>query len=425
MEEETAKRTLKRLVEENRRLREENRAAQERILTLHVLQALTQSLSSELNLEPLLKNILRSAVKVVKAAAGSLLLLDPVTEELVFEVIEGGGGKALEKRRMKKDQGIAGWVVTHQQPLIVQDVSQDKRFYRQIQEEIKFKTNSLICVPLITKGKIIGVLEVLNKMSGELFNDDDLDVLITFAAQSAVAIENARLYHDLRDERDRIVAVEEEVRKRLARALHDGPAQILSAIMMSIRFAQHLVNKDPDKAEEELAQLEPLADTALRQVRTMLFDLRPVILETHGLVSALKSYVQRLQEANGMAAHLSIEGHVGRLATEVETGIFSIVQEAINNAKKHASDSDVWLTIARKGENLVVAVKDEGPGFDLAEVDKTYGQRGSLGLLNMRERTEIIGGSLSIESAIGQGTTVTLTVPLQGDSVAYSALLER
>lgn len=413
MDDQAIEKILRKLIETNKRLKEEHKAALERIVTLEVLQNLTQSLSSELNLEPLLKNILRSAVEVVGASAGSLLLLDPIADELVFEVIEGGGGEALEKRRMRKDKGIAGWVVTNRQPLIVQDVSQDDRFYKEILTDIDFQTTSLICVPLMTKGRIIGVLQILNKKSGELFSDEDVALLTTFAAQSAVAIENARLYHDLREERDRIVAVEEDVRKRLARDLHDGPTQLLSAIIMSFNFIKELAAREPQNVEEAVVQLESMASKALRQVRTMLFDLRPVILETHGLIPALETYVERLREGEEMAIQLRLEGTLERLEPQAESAIFSIVQEAVTNARKYARGSQVWLTVQRREDELLVSVKDEGPGFDVASVDRSYGQRSSLGLLNMRERAALIEGNLSIQSAVGQGTNVVLTVPLK------------
>jgi signal transduction histidine kinase len=412
LNEQAIEKILKKLIATNKRLKGKNKAALERIATLEVLQSLTQSLSSELNLEPLLKNILRAAVEVVGASAGSLLLLDPITDELVFEVIEGGAGEALEKRRMKKDKGIAGWVVTHCQPMIVQDVSQDDRLYKEVLKDIDFQTTSLICIPLMTKGQIIGVLQILNKRSGELFDNEDVDLLTTFAAQSAVAIENARLYRDLREERDRIVALEEDVRKRLARDLHDGPAQLLSAIIMSLSFVKKLVAREPQKVEEEVTQLESMASRALRQVRTMLFDLRPVILETHGLVPALETYAERLRENEGMTIQLRLEGTLERLEPQAESAIFSIVQEAVNNAKKYAREGQVWLTVQRREDELVVSIKDEGPGFDVTSVEKSYGQRGSLGLINMRERAALIEGNLSIQSAVGQGTTVVLTVPL-------------
>jgi len=420
---ERKKRSIEELLFENEILRAENKAARERIAALRALQLVAQSLASELNLEPLLKNILGSAVEVMDASAGSLLLIDPATDELVFEVIEGGGGEALQGQRMAKDKGIAGWVVTNRRPLIVNDVDKYERHYKGIETATGFKTDTLICVPLLAKGKVIGALEVLNKRSGENFNDEDLDILTTFAAQSATAIENARLYRDLREERDRIVALEEEVRRRLARDLHDGPAQLLSAIIMSVQFVKEILARTPeklDKLREELEELEPLATKALHQVRTMLFDLRPVILETQGLAPALESYVKRLRLANDFAVSLEIKDFSERLDAKAEAAIFSIVQEAVGNARKHAHASHLELRMAKQDGNLVVTIRDDGQGFDVARVDRSYDRYGNLGLLNMRERAEMLNGEFSIESAVGQGTLVKLIVPLQASDGADS-----
>lgn len=319
---------------------------------------------------------------------------------------------------MAKDKGIAGWVVTNRRPLIVDDVDKHDRHYKGIETATDFKTDSLICVPLMVKGKVIGALEVLNKRSGENFNDDDLDILTTFAAQSATAIENARLYRDLREERDRIVALEEKVRKRLARDLHDGPAQLLSAIIMSVQFAKDILARTPEKLDklgEELKELEPLATRSLQQIRTMLFDLRPVILETRGLTPALESYVERLRLANDFAVSLEVKDFYERLDAKAEASIFSIVQEAVGNVRKHAHASHLELGIARHNGNLVVTVRDDGQGFDVDRVKRSYDQCGRLGLLNMRERAEMLHGEFSIESAVGQGTLAKLIVPLQAN----------
>ena len=421
------KRSIEELLFENEILKAENKAARERIAALRALQQVAQSLASELNLEPLLKNILRSAVEVMDASAGSLLLLDPATDELIFEVIKGGGRQTLQGQRMAKDKGIAGWVVTNRRPLTVNDVDKYERPYKGIETDTDFKTDSLICVPLMAKGKVIGALEVLNKRSGGKFNDDDLDILTTFAAQSATAIENARLYRDLREERDRIAALEEEVRKRLACDLHDGPAQLLSAIIMSIQFTKQILTRTPEKLDKlraELKELEPLATKALHQIRTMLFDLRPVILETQGLAPALESYVKRLRLANDFAVSLEVKDFSERLDAKAEAAIFSIVQEAVSNARKHAHASHLELGIARHNGNLVVTIRDDGQGFDVARMDKSYDQCGSLGLLNMRERAEMLNGEFSIESAVGQGTLVKLIVPLQASGGTDSGEME-
>jgi signal transduction histidine kinase len=404
---------LEALKEEVAQQRRESAAALEQLSILQVLQNLTRTLSSELNLEPLLQMILASAVQVMGASAGSLLLLDQRMDELVFEVIEGGGGVALEGARMPADKGIAGWVATNREPLIVDDVNRDDRHYRDIAQDYDFSTTSILCVPLIAKGQVIGVLQVLNKKPGKYFTPEDQEILTTFAAQSAVAIENARLYQSLREEHDRLIAVEEDVRRGLARELHDGPAQMLAAIIMSANFVQQAIaHESIEHAVAELDEMLPVAEKALRQVRTLLFDLRPVILETQGLVPALESYARRLRDAEDMNVVLNAEGEFGRLSHNAEVAVFLIVQEAINNVKKHARASRIDIDVAPEDGELVVVIRDDGVGFNTKDVSDGYDERGSLGMLNMQERAEIVGGSLTVSSQTGQGTTITMRLPL-------------
>jgi signal transduction histidine kinase len=228
--------------------------------------------------------------------------------------------------------------------------------------------------------------------------------------------EKVRSIEELLFENEMLKAENEKVRKRLARDLHDGPAQLLSAIIMSVQFAKEILTRTPkklDKLRAELDELDPLATKALHQVQTMLFDLRPVVLETHGLASALESYVKRLRLANDFAVSLEIKDFSERLDAKAEAAIFSIVQEAVGNARKHAHASRLELGITRHDGNLVVTIRDDGRGFDVGRVDRSYDQCGNLGLLNMRERAEMLKGEFSIESAIGQGTLVKLVVPLQ------------
>ena len=397
---------------DNERLREEMRQAQERISALTVLQEVSRILTAGLQLEPLLNEILRSAVQIMGAAAGALILLDPETDELVFSVIAGGGGVALLDRRMGKNEGIAGWVVSHGEPVIIDDVATDERWYREIQKDTGFLRSSLLCVPLTYEGSVIGALEILNKVSGEKFDEDDLDLLTTLAHQSATAIENARLYQSLKEERDKIVAIEEEVRKELARDLHDGPVQLLSAIVMQLQYVQRLAEGTPEELPTGLEDLGKLASKALRQLRNMLFDLRPVVLETEGLIPAVRTYTELIRREEQIAIHLNLTAPEARLPGKMEKALFSIIQEAVANVRKHARAENLWISIVPQGDRLLVTVKDDGQGFDPAEVKKSYSTRGSLGLLHIQERAELLGAKLAIDSAIGKGTIVTLVLPL-------------
>ncbi|MEW5957996.1 MAG: GAF domain-containing sensor histidine kinase, partial [Chloroflexota bacterium] len=384
--------------------------AQQRIAALHVVHEVTGSLTSELNLEPLLYKILTQAVEVMNASAGSLLLLDELTDELVFAVIKGGGGENLKGVRMSRDKGIAGWVATHRKPLIVDDVNSDNRHYQSIANSFDYKPTSLLCVPMISRSKLIGVLQVLHNKPGRYFGELEELLLTTFANQSAIAIENARLYESLKEERDHLVVVEDEIRKRLARDLHDGPTQLLASMIMSLSFTKELINRAPEHALGEIDHNLTVAEKALKQLRTLLFDLRPVILETQGLIPALEMYAERLRETDNLNIILTIENGFERLAPRAEVAIFAIVQEAINNAKKYAQAVRIDLVIRADDEHdiLTVLIKDDGRGFDVKQVKARYEEQGSLGLINMQERAEMIGGTLKIHSEIKRGTRVVL-----------------
>ncbi|MDH4137378.1 MAG: ATP-binding protein, partial [Anaerolineae bacterium] len=153
------------------------------------------------------------------------------------------------------------------------------------------------------------------------------------------------------------------------------------------------------------------------EIRTMLFTLRPVILETQGLVVALEQYLKRLEEEAGLVVHLEAADLGDRLDTEIEGVAFSIIEEAVTNAKKYAQARNIWVRLDFEDNLFVATVEDDGTGFDVAEVQDSYSQRGSLGLINMRERAELVEGTSTIESTIGRGTKVTLIVPLPEEEI--------
>ncbi len=386
------------------------------IITLKVVQEVTRSLTSELNLDPLLRKIVAAAVKVTDAAAGSLLLVDQLTGELIFTVVEGGAGEDLQGVRIAGDAGLAGWVATHREPLIIDDVNKDHRHYQSIAEIFSMRFTSLLCVPMITHNKVVGVLQIVRNLSNHYFGVLEKNLLTTFASEAGLAIENARLYESLKGERDKLVVVEDDVRKRLARDLHDGPTQFISAMLMSFELIEEMLkDSSVDEAFEEINHTKSLASETLKQLRTLLFNLRPIILETQGLIPALEMYVERLQETDNLNINLTIDGELDRFHSNAEVAIFAVIQEAVNNAKKYAGASTINLSFSvnQKLDTVTVSIKDRGVGFEVRSVTQGYDKSGSLGLINMQERISAINGTFKISSAVGQGTEVLLTLPLK------------
>jgi GAF domain-containing protein len=165
-------------------------------------QALAETslkLSSLLNLPDLLRTIMDSTTQLLRSETSSLMLLDEATNELTFEVATGDAGAGVKELRVPADQGIAGWVLQHNQPAVVDNVSGDNRFYEQIDQMSGFQTRNMLAVPLQLRDRTIGVIEVINKQGGAKFTDRDQEIAAALAAQAAVAIENSRLYKRLAD----------------------------------------------------------------------------------------------------------------------------------------------------------------------------------------------------------------------------------
>lgn len=402
--------------------------SQQRLNQVGVFHQVGQALVTTFDLNKLLSDTMQLAANVIDAGAASLMLIDEEKQELVFEVSHGSSSHMLRQQRIPLDEGIAGWVARNGYPVIVNDARTDPRFSHRVDVRTGFLTQSIAAVPLKIKGRVIGILEVLNKYSGDGFSDEDIRMMSSIAVQTAIAIENARLYQQVSRERDHIIKAQEDVRRELARKLHDGPIQLLSAISMSLDHLEQLNKIKPEAVNNEINALRNLVRQATRDARNVLFELRPVVLETQGLVAALTEYMNQLKTLEGFAVHFTSVQQVNIDPTVAGT-IFSIIQEAINNIKRHANARNVWLTLELSNNHLLtVTLRDDGKGFDITATEANYDKRGSLGLLNMRERAHLIEADLQILSRTQppqRGTLIQLKVPFSSGSVGTTKLLSQ
>lgn len=309
-------------------------------------------------------------------------------------------------------KGILSEALNTAEPVLTDDPISDPELGRLI---AMHQCKQAIVVPLRAGFESFGVV-VFGSSRPDTYDEDLQDMLMAISNQAIVALQNAQLYQDLREEKERIVAVEEDARKKLARDLHDGPTQTIASIAMKVNYARMLLREqsDVDKATEELEQVEDLARHTTKEIRHMLFTLRPLILETQGLRAALEQYISKMQETKDLPVHLESKPDVDDLLSRDDQGVlFYIIEEAIGNARKHAQPDNVWVRLYLEDEQTLVAeVEDDGEGFDVETVQASYDQRGSLGLVNMHERAEMLDGEVSISSAPGEGTKITLSIPL-------------
>jgi signal transduction histidine kinase len=313
-----------------------------------------------------------------------------------------------EVRRIKGSSGIVAEAIASGQAVIGEAPASDPqlRAFDSLQQ-----ARSMICVPLRAGFETYGVV-LFATVKRQTYTMEHVELLTLFCNQATIALQNASLYRSLREERDKIVGKEEAARHKLARELHDGPTQDVAAIAMRLNFARLLLEKDPGRAKVELERLEDLAHRTVREIRSMLFALRPVILETEGLLAALSQYAENMREIDSLPMQIDAETYQDCLNSETQGVVFAILEEAINNARKHAQASRIWVRIAVEGDLFVAEVIDNGRGFDTDAVAKSYSSRGSLGMVNLKERADLVGGTINIDSAPGQGACVTLLVPL-------------
>lgn len=273
-----------------------------------------------------------------------------------------------------------------------------------------------IVVPLRAGFENFGAV-VFGSPQPNTYTHEHQELLTAICNQAIVALQNAQLYQSLMEEKERIVEVEEDARKKLARDLHDGPTQSIAAIAMRLNYLRMFLDREKNlqQTAEELVRIEELARRTTKEIRHMLFTLRPLILETQGLQAALEQYASKLAETDAaISIKLDVTPDVEHLLNQNTQGvIFYIIEEAISNARKHARAENIWVGLYVSDDALVAEIADDGCGFDVEGVQVRYDQRGSLGMVNMHERAELIGGQLTIASAPGQGTRITLTVPLQ------------
>lgn len=207
----------------------------------------------------------------------------------------------------------------------------------------------------------------------------------------------------------RVNKAQEEERRRVAREIHDGPAQTLANIVLRLEIAEKLQELDPSGVKAELKDLKNLVRANLQDIRRIIFDLRPLALDDSGIVPAIVKYLNNFQENYGISCDLRIEGKERRLLPAMEVALFRLVQEGMTNVAKHAHSDRVDVCLIYKDDWTIAKIRDYGMGFEVNTALDSPGEH--FGLVGMRERVEMFSGRFSIQSTIGEGTSIELSIP--------------
>ena len=328
--------------------------------------------------QELLGLIVRRARELVEAGASTIGLLGPEPETLTIAAADGPGAGALVGRHVPVAGSATAQVLTERQPLLIDDA---------------------LVVLLASGGRAIGSLSVSGALEGRRFTEGDRELLGLFAAQAVVAIDYTRV----REELERVAVLED--RERIGRELHDGAIQALFAEGMAL---QGLATVTADAAlRARLERTVGRLDEVIRDLRNYIFGLRPGLAADRHLARALRELAEQLEQQQGVACAVEIDqGLAARLAVRA-ADVVQITREALSNVGRHAAATTCRLSLYAEPGAAVLEVDDDGQGFDPGQ-----GREGGWGLRNLRERAAAMGGTLDIESVPGEGTTVTLRLPL-------------
>jgi len=370
-------------------------AEQRRVEQFRVINELGQHISSVLDLDELLGAVVHLVKETFSYYNVNIFLVDTKTNELVLKAGAGGyitGAPSLGDRLKIGEEGILGWIAATGEPLLVNDVSREPRYYAT--PTLPY-TRAELGVPIKVRGQVVGTLDV---QSTELnaFDQDDLITLQTIADQIGVAIENARLFA----ETERAAAAAE--RSRLARDLHDAVTQTLFSASLIAEVLPRIWERNPEEGQRRLEELRQLTRGALAEMRTLLLELRPAALTETNLGDLLRQLAEAITGRARVPVTVTVEGKRS-LPSEVQVALYRIAQEALNNVAKHAGASQASVSLHCQPEAVKLCIRDDGRGFDLESVPPE-----SLGLGIMRERAEAIGATLVVSSEFGRGTEVVV-----------------
>lgn len=359
----------------------------------------------------ILESTLRESRKLVPYSVGMTLLSSGHPDEL-YVAAHHALSTADQARKITLGKGAIAAALRASEAQVVTNPGRDPDLA--VFESLR-DCKAACLIPLRAHLRTYGLLLIAVNQQNS-FSGEQVEMLTTLTSYAIIALHNAQLIFDLKEERNKLISKEEEVRHQLARDLHDGPAQALAAITMNIEFIKKLIDRDPRRVIEELDKLSALSKRTTYEVRTMLFELRPLVLETQGLKVTLEQYLERFKANNSGGTQIVLEADGVddvNLDTKTEGTLFNIIQEGVNNALKHAKARYIWVRLTREGKTLQAVVEDDGLGFDKAAVMKSYEKRGSFGLLNIDERARLVGGHATLDSIPGKGTVINIVVPIE------------
>jgi len=393
----------------------EKRLRQKAVSRLRAINAVMAIVSQSLESERILNGALDKVLEVSGAQAGLAFLVNKLNNELVLTACRGQAAEpAGEIARIKIGEGPCGQVAQSGELLVAQDSTPAPCLTRLAMQHEGLRAQ--VILPLKSRNQIQGVLAIATRPA-RLFLPEELELLMAIGSEIGVAIENARLCENMRFYIQRITRAQEDERKRIARDLHDDTIQTLVALSRQLDVLTTLAREGDARASfnqaavQHIQELRKMIDDAIQGVRRFSQGLRPSMLDDLGLLPTLEALAADVTDRDGIAVELRTSGTKRRLAPDAELGLFRISQEALNNVKKHSRATQVVITVEFSDNAVQLTVQDNGRGFTPPLSAEDGAASGKLGLMGMRERARLLGGTLAIRSEPGRGATLVVNVP--------------
>lgn len=360
---------------------------------LESLYRADEELRRHLHLNEVLQSLVKTAIELLHADKGALMVWDETREKLVVRASFGFHPETAARIALGPGQGLAGKVALIGEPAFVEDARQDGRVTPFIIESEHLY--SVMQVPIRVAGEVFGVFSA-DYLQPHHFSEAEKRLLMAFAQRAGLAIETARLY-----EREAQIAVMQE-RNRLARELHDSVTQSLYGVLLYAEVSGQLLQSgDLEKVSEQLQALKNMASDALGEMRLLIYELRPSVFEQEGLVAAIQTRLDAVEGRVGLETNFIVEGEIS-LPPHVEESLYWITHEALNNILKHAQARTATVTLTMEKNSVWLEIADDGIGFDPNQASKA----GGMGLRGMQERALEMGAEIEFISQVGSGAKV-------------------
>lgn len=379
---------------------------------LETLLAVSAELNEQLNPALLIRHLVEHAASLVGASAGFGGLVEGVTLQ-VDAYWQGGSWQGVEQ----ENAGLAEWVMAHKRPYLTNDYRHDEQASQALITQ--FDVRAALCVPILNMNdEVLGFLEVHNKANGrDPFSWADVGMMESLANAAAVAIGNTYLFKELDNQGTQLRALSaqlvtllEDERRRIARELHDEAGQLLIGIKLNLRVLAQQIPESLPTLRANVDQLRQEVNEATARLQALSRGLHPATLDELGLAAAIGRLTADFEQSSGVKVVLETAVSPHRQQRPIEIACYRIVQEALTNIARHAQANQVWVTLKQDANSLLLKIKDDGRGFDVAHTPLA-----GLGLLGMQERTNMLGGHFAITATYGNGTQIKVEIPIKNE----------